>query len=172
MPTIPLPSLPIPTIPLPSIGIVSTPRPDPSDATPAPSTDGAEPAAPSGSTDASPSDGERGSAAPSSSPGAPAPSSAGGGTDGTRQDADRPAPGSDAPAGGIHAVAAVADVATFDLGQLGLVGGVTIWVVPAAVLGVPGALVIAWVMLQAIGVLAWVPAMRRLRGEPRSVATG
>ena len=72
----------------------------------------------------------------------------------------------------MHALAANAEAASLDLGDIGLLGGMTVWVVPAAVIGVPGALVIAWVILQALGVLAWVPAMRRLRGEPRAVTAG
>jgi hypothetical protein len=60
-------------------------------------------------------------------------------------------------------VAATADLASLGLGDVSL-AGVTIWVVPAAILGVPGVLVIVWVILQALGVLAWLPAVRRLRG--------
>jgi hypothetical protein len=39
------------------------------------------------------------------------------------------------------------------------------WLVPAAVLGVPGLLVLAWIGLQAAAVLLWLPAIRRLRRE-------
>jgi hypothetical protein len=35
------------------------------------------------------------------------------------------------------------------------------------VVGVPGLLVVLWVALQTVGALAWVPAVRRLRGEDR-----
>ena len=46
-----------------------------------------------------------------------------------------------------------------------LLGSVEIWSVPAATLGVPGILLIIWVGLQAVGALAWIPAVRRLRGD-------
>ena len=67
------------------------------------------------------------------------------------------------------------DEQRLDLGSMDvdLLGGVEIWSVPAATLGVPGTLLIIWVGLQAVGALAWIPAVRRLRGagerEPRSV---
>ena len=51
--------------------------------------------------------------------------------------------------------------------SVGLIDGIGIWSVPAATLGVPGILLIIWVALQAVGALAWIPAVRRLRdGEP------
>lgn len=43
--------------------------------------------------------------------------------------------------------------------------GATVFAVPAAVLGGPGLLLILAVMLQAVGALGWIPAVRRLRGE-------
>jgi hypothetical protein len=54
--------------------------------------------------------------------------------------------------------------------QIGLAGidilaGIEIWAVPAATIGVPGLLLLLWVALQAAGALAWIPAVRRLRGE-------
>jgi hypothetical protein len=49
------------------------------------------------------------------------------------------------------------------LGALGVLAGVEIWAVPAAVLGGPGLLVLVWMALQAAGALAWIPAARRLR---------
>ncbi|MBI2777976.1 MAG: hypothetical protein HYX57_12050 [Chloroflexi bacterium] len=36
------------------------------------------------------------------------------------------------------------------------------WVVPGAAVGVPGLLVILFVGLQAVGALAWIPAVRRM----------
>jgi hypothetical protein len=57
------------------------------------------------------------------------------------------------------------------LGALGLLESIDIWIVPGLLLGVPGLLVVAFVLLQAIGVLAWIPAIRRLRGdEPEAAA--
>jgi hypothetical protein len=41
------------------------------------------------------------------------------------------------------------------------------WVVPAAVVGVPGLLAIGWVAAQAVAALLWIPAVRRLRQERR-----
>jgi len=49
--------------------------------------------------------------------------------------------------------------------EVDLLGGVEIWSVPAATLAVPGILLIIWVGLQAVGALAWIPAVRRLRGD-------
>ena len=37
-----------------------------------------------------------------------------------------------------------------------------VWFVPAASVGLPGLLVILWVVLQAFGALAWIPAVRRM----------
>ncbi|MDP9467690.1 MAG: hypothetical protein M3P32_02960 [Chloroflexota bacterium] len=49
--------------------------------------------------------------------------------------------------------------------MLALLDGPLVWVVPgAAVLG-PGLLVILFVALQAIGALAWIPAVRHLGGD-------
>jgi len=53
-------------------------------------------------------------------------------------------------------------------GTLTLLDGIGTWSVPAAVVGVPGLLVVLWVALQTVGALAWIPAVRRLRGEERS----
>lgn len=39
------------------------------------------------------------------------------------------------------------------------------WAVPGAVVGVPGLLVVLFVVLQAIGALAWIPAVRRMGEE-------
>jgi hypothetical protein len=46
-----------------------------------------------------------------------------------------------------------------------------IWSVPAATLGVPGILLIVWVALQAVGALAWIPAVKRLRGDEDPTAS-
>jgi hypothetical protein len=60
----------------------------------------------------------------------------------------------------------------FELGALGLLGSIDIWIVPGLLLGVPGLLVVAFVVLQAIGTIGWIPAIRRLRGpqEPETAA--
>lgn len=48
---------------------------------------------------------------------------------------------------------------------MGLFAGVEIWAVPAATIALPGLLVLIWVALQAAGAIAWIPAVRRLRGK-------
>jgi hypothetical protein len=52
----------------------------------------------------------------------------------------------------------------------GFGSGLGVWSVPAATLGVPGILLIVWVALQTIGALAWIPAVRRLRGDEAPTA--
>ena len=51
------------------------------------------------------------------------------------------------------------------LGALGLLASIDVWIIPGLLLGVPGLLVVAFVLLQAIGALAWIPAVKRLRGD-------
>jgi len=46
----------------------------------------------------------------------------------------------------------------------GLPGGMLAWSYPALVLGVPGLLLVAAVLAQAVGALAWVPVVRRTLG--------
>jgi hypothetical protein len=48
---------------------------------------------------------------------------------------------------------------------LGLLEGDYVWFVPAASVALPGLLVILWVLLQAIGALAWIPSVRRMAEE-------
>ena len=54
-----------------------------------------------------------------------------------------------------------------DAGTLTMLNGFDTWSVPAAVVGVPGLLVVLWVALQTVGALAWIPAVRRMRGHER-----
>jgi hypothetical protein len=54
-----------------------------------------------------------------------------------------------------------------NLGGLSLLDQAGLWVVPGAVVGVPGLLVILWVALQTGGAMAWIPAVRRLRRDDR-----
>ena len=49
--------------------------------------------------------------------------------------------------------------------SVGLFAGIEIWAVPAATIAFPGLLVLLWVALQTAGAAAWMPAVRRLRGE-------
>ena len=53
-----------------------------------------------------------------------------------------------------------------------LLAGIEVWSVPAATLGVPGHPAARWVALQAVGALAWIPAVKRLRGRGRGRAVG
>lgn len=58
--------------------------------------------------------------------------------------------------------------AAIQVGGMELLSGIEVWAIPAATLSVPGLLVLLWVAIQAGGSLAWLPAVRRLRGERRS----
>jgi hypothetical protein len=51
------------------------------------------------------------------------------------------------------------------LGAIGLLDGAGIWAVPAATIAGPGLLILLFIALQAAGVAAWIPAVRRLRGK-------
>ena len=154
---------PTPILPLPSSGPSRTPGPTgaPDDATstpsPTPGLAGSRSPAPSGDE---PVEGSPGRSA-SPDPVALAPGSAGGGGP----------PGGTLVEGRPAEPRLVFDARDLDLGfgAVGLIGGIEIWAVPAATIGVPGLLVLLWAALQAIGALAWVPAARRLRGEDRSV---
>jgi hypothetical protein len=61
----------------------------------------------------------------------------------------------------------IADQARLEIGLGGvdILAGAEVWAVPAATIGVPGLLILLWVMLQAVGAVAWIPAVRRLRGD-------
>lgn len=48
---------------------------------------------------------------------------------------------------------------------MGLLDADFVWFVPAASVGLPGLLVILWVILQAFGALAWIPAVQRMGEE-------
>ena len=146
---VPLPSLsvPLPSLPLPSSG--TTPTPDP-EATPTPTSPTPTPDIRDGGPDSSgpPIDGQT----PSGSGGS-------GGSDGSDGLTD-PAPVDATPR-------VVFEEAQLDLGSMDvdLFAGVDVWSVPAATLGVPGILLIGWVALQAVGALAWIPAVKRLSGD-------
>ncbi|HUG95082.1 MAG TPA: hypothetical protein VMK30_02960 [Pleomorphomonadaceae bacterium] len=77
------------------------------------------------------------------------------------------------PTGGASTVGRLADLAgpgigSFGLGTdvIGLLDAPLVWFVPGAIVGVPGLLVLLWIALQAVGALAWIPAVRRMGGEP------
>lgn len=71
------------------------------------------------------------------------------------------------PLGAVERTASGSSV-PISLGPLGVLGGVDIWIVPSLLIAMPGLLLVVFVALQGVGALAWVPAIRRLRGdEPR-----
>ena len=82
---------------------------------------------------------------------------------------DRPPSPPGAPTPNRRGIATVAfDEArgvSIDLASLADFDGLGTWAVPAYTLGLPGIIVVLWVGLQALGALAWLPAMRRLRGD-------
>ena len=175
LPSPPLPSVPLPGLPAPSPPVpgAATPDPTPSspgDPRPAP-TDGPA-SGPGSSPAASPSPGAEG---PSATPGAGAPGGAllpGGSSNGSRDGSsdDPPSAGPGAPSIGVisfEGPSVAFDEAELDLGTvgLGLLSGFDVWTVPAATLGVPGILLLVWVALQTVGALAWIPAVRKLRGS-------
>lgn len=166
-PTSPPPPTPPPTP-------ASTPPPTP---TPAPTSSASgAPGDPRSTASARPSSAT--SAAPTPSP-RESPEDAPSATNGPRPSPDGPAstPAASQPSagstgsapGGPGGPALNFDNRQLDLGAgvVGLGVGVEIWAVPAATIAVPGLLVLLWVALQAIGALAWIPAVRRLRGDDR-----
>lgn len=48
----------------------------------------------------------------------------------------------------------------------GLLDGPLVWFVPGAAVAVPGLLVVLFIALQALGAMAWIPAVRRMSGDP------
>jgi hypothetical protein len=63
-----------------------------------------------------------------------------------------------------------------EMSLLGLIDGLAVWVIPGAIVGGPGLLVILWVMIQAGVTAAWIPAVKRMRGrddeEPPTFSRG
>jgi hypothetical protein len=143
IPTLPLPSIPLPSIPLPSTDPLPTPRPTPA---PAGSSVPGATATPEPSRSAEASSGSGGIA---SEP--PAGGSSGGSAGGTLTIAR-----------GLDDGGADAEVG---VDVFGLLDADFVWFVPAASMAVPGLLVIVWVLLQTIGALAWIPAVRRMSRE-------
>jgi len=52
--------------------------------------------------------------------------------------------------------------AQISLGPLSVLGTLDIWIVPGLLYGLPGILLVAFILLQAAGAAAWLPAIRRL----------
>jgi hypothetical protein len=71
-----------------------------------------------------------------------------------------------------------ADDLGMGIDMLGMLESPFDWIVPGAAVGVPGLLVVVFVALQAVGALAWLPAVRRMgeqderRGRRRRVSRG
>jgi hypothetical protein len=157
-PFVPLPSLPLPSLPLPSLPLPSLPLPVPVPslgATPTPSRTPAPREAlaqPSPSPEGMPAGNEVGSPGPSTAPRPIGPP-----TDGGLVATGRPSGGSQ--------LFYDRDRLDLQAGGFGILAGFHIWAVPAASIAVPGLLVLLWVALQMGGALAWIPAVRRLRGE-------
>jgi len=141
-PILPLPSIgfPLPTL-IPTAGPTATPDPTSrASATPEPSSSGSASDG-SGATGAGPRPGGGGGAG------------TGAGT-------------SDTPALQVARGADQAgDDAEVGVELLGLLDADFVWLVPGASVAVPGLLVILWVALQAMGALAWIPAVRRMADE-------
>jgi hypothetical protein len=154
--SLPLPSLPVP---LPSLPL-PLPVPSPNEPAPSPTPRASTPeplATPSETPDAEVS----------------VPPPTGGGGNPGKPPAPDVAPAGDAAGAGqpISAPRIGFDDGELDLGLAGggTLGDIGVWSVPAATLGVPGILLIVWVALQAVGALAWIPAVRRLRGDEEPI---
>lgn len=171
-PILPLPSLPLPSV-LPSQGL-PTPTPTPT----LPITPGTTP-----SPTPRPGDSAR---SPEDVPGS-APGAGHGGAGQSSQGSQPPTQtggntgSSIAPSLGGTAVIAPSsnapriafDEASFEvsLGTGGILGGLGSWAVPAAGVAFPGLLILLWVAVQTVGALAWMPAVKRLRGEDAQPVT-
>lgn len=137
------PPTPMPT-PVPTAGPVVTPDPRPVEtprptATPSPTPT----PLPTSTTRPTPDTTVVGPAAGPSTPGTPEP-------------VGRMAPLSDTQSGSIGVGTEV----------FALLEGPLVWFVPGAAVGVPGLLVVLFIGLQAVGAMAWIPAVRRMSGEP------
>jgi hypothetical protein len=153
---VPVPSLPVP---LPSIGLPPGPGPEP---TSPPSSSAPRPTPRPSRADDEPTTRPRDEGAV---PVPPLPPS-----DGFGSPAGAPVDNAPPPIG-THAPRVDFDEPRLDLAsmEVDLLAGVEVWSVPAATLGVPGILLLLWVALQAVGALAWIPAVRRLRGEEERI---
>ena len=173
----PTPLLPLPSLPLPLASIAPSPSIAPTpiatqEPPRSPSSLAPEPADENGGAGEGPrSSGTPGSGNSSATPGSVgssgSPSRPGGQGD-SSGDGGPPAAGE----GTSRTSGLLFDRDRLDLrtGGFGILAGFHVWAVPAATLGVPGLLVLLWVALQAGGGLAWIPAIRRLRGTDRRTA--
>jgi len=153
IPSLPIPSLPIPSLPLPTPTLpLSTPVPQPSVDIPLVPTPIPTPIPTGSSLVPDPE------ASSTPSPGAAGSGSGSGPT----------SPG----AGGALGPALSLNLPPVNLGvgTIGVLAGLEIWAVPAAVIGGPGLLFLLWVAFQTAGATIWIPAARRLRDDDRSKA--
>lgn len=153
MPSLPLPSQPVPSLPIPTPPVGGSPTATPA---PTPSASGSAEATPAGATP---------------TPGVARPGGGSGGQ-GLSGGIGTPPTGTSRPVAtsGALRLAPESQGGGFDdfgagLAALELFGDAHVWFVPAAAIGVPGLLLIVWVALQTAGVLAWIPAVRRMRGD-------
>ncbi len=149
IPTLPLPTLPVAALPPPTDPVPSTlptplSHPDPT-VTPRPLAGSPSPSGPSPRASAS--------AAASASVG---PRAGGGPSIGGS---------SDGGSAGTPAVRLEPQELKLNMQLFDLLGSPQVWFVPAAAIGAPGLLVLLWVALQSVGTLAWIPSVRRMRGE-------
>ena len=180
---LPPPSLPVPLPVTPGLSPSPTVVPGPivapgRTATPAPTDDGTDDANP-----ALGSAGQPGTGSKSPLDGSAVDTPGGASVDGagvpTRPDDGPPSGGVIVPVVGGGATASMVGL-TFptnsDTGGVGVeIGGIDllanpVWAIPAAAIAGPGLLVLLWLVLQAIGAAAWMPSVRRLRGEDEAAA--
>jgi len=161
-PILPLPSLPLPSVPLPSVSLpplLSTPTPTP---TPVPTP---SPTATPGTSTPSP-----GQSPSNDGTSTPDPSPAGEPSDPGSIVGGSPGSGGGGPSSGLTIPLDEGQPGGIgiDLGSIDLLDGIGEWSIPAAFIGGPGLLVLLWVALQTAGTVAWIPAVRRMRGEERA----
>lgn len=183
-PTRTLAPTPTPTpVPTPTPAPTPTPRPTPTAPPPSPPPNGGS-TSPSASVQpratASAPSGSSASAVPGRPSSPPGPSASGGpsaGSGGAAVGTAEPSPSAGATGPEIGEVTPLLPAVRFDErrlnlagGSAGLLAGIEVWAVPAATIAVPGLLVILWVAIQALGAIAWMPAVRRLRGQATAPA--
>lgn len=168
-PTLAIPTLPVLTppplpVPLPSLGLLPTPSvtatPGANPSPPEESGQPQPPATPSATPGAgsTPNDSEGTSALPpasSSNPGASP-------TGSTASIVNSPPDGG--TVNGPPRIAFETAQLDVDPGSIDLLQGAVVWLVPAATIAGPGLLLLLLIALQSTGALAWIPAVRRLRG--------
>lgn len=160
-------------IPTPTPAVSTTPRPR---ASPAPSP-GAPGVSPTAGATPRPDGGPSPTATPIETPPAtgrpdgavgddpsPEPGTIGAAPPGVAEPPDAAEEGSRSPPG-QPAQGARTESIPLSLGPLGLLGTIDVWIVPGLLYGVPGLLVLLFVIAQAAGAAAWLPAIRRLRGD-------